>query len=115
MNHRTLFTTYHMGFDNYNAWAEYVHDMWDKHDLGCERFGEKWLQLWEALGRVLASPAYIECRTSTSHWFSSGSCGTVGECILKASSLLFEQTTYKRRRVALVAYPHEVIHEWGAR
>jgi hypothetical protein len=108
MNHRTLFTTYHMGFDNYNAWSEYVQAMWDKHPLGCDSFGEEWLQKWEALGRLLEKPARARfCSHVKREWFGIDT-GTVAEML----ALTAHVNRHLVRRVEL--FDGTIVHEWGA-
>lgn len=99
MNHRTMFATYPMGFAKYGQWSEYVHDMWDKYDLGCERFGEEWLRRWESLKTLLMSQCRVEYHNGNS-WRDSrlfDRC-TVAYCLLKVAS---KETRATRRRIVL--------------
>lgn len=106
MNHRTMFATYPMGFADYERWSEYVHDMWDKHDFGCDRFGEDWLRLWEAVGKLLETSGIRECRFESSQVWYAADRGMVGQ-------MLRQSTMYDlglSRRVVLL--DGTIIKEW---
>ena len=58
-----------------------LENLFKKHPLGCEKFGEEWLQLWAALGRVLQKRAFIQHRANCGSWEWGCLAGTVEECI----------------------------------
>jgi hypothetical protein len=101
-----MFTKYPVGFTEYNAWSAYVHDMWDLHDLECESFGEEWLQLWEALGKLMNAHALAQFWDNGRWWtVAHGNAGACLEYCIKNA-----RKSNMRRTVLLDG---TVIREWG--
>jgi RNAse (barnase) inhibitor barstar len=118
MNHRTMFEKYPMGFTEYRQWSEYAHNMWDKHDLGCEHFGEEWLQLWDALGRVLELPVRIEYldEFGDDGWYPAR---TARPTLARALVWCVDEWERHQNRVRIVIVGGDlnrtVVKEWGGK
>lgn len=63
-----LFHQYPNGFVTFGKWLNYHRRMHGRYPLGCLYFGEKWLQRWDAVGRLLVRPARLE-GTGRTKWF----------------------------------------------
>lgn len=112
-NEIELFNTHPNGFVYLGKWLNYHRRMHGRHPLGCLRFGEKWLQLWDAVGRLLVRPARREGKRRST-WF-------VIDHDTVANSLKFEITRagiYPLRKGAgcrVVLLDGTIVKEWGGK
>ena len=112
-NEIELFHLYPNGFVSLGKWLNYHRRMRGRHPLGCLRFGEKWLQLWDAVGRLLVRPARREGKRRST-WF-------VIDHDTVANSLKFEITRagiYPLRKGAgcrVVLLDGTIVKEWGCK
>ena len=120
MKHRTrkvhdikLFHLYSNGFVSFSKWLNYHRRMHGRHPLGCLHFGEKWLRLWDAVGRLLVRPARREGKRRST-WF-------VIDHDTVANSLKFEINRagiYPLRKGAgcrVVLLDGTIVKEWGCK
>lgn len=112
-NEIELFHLYPNGFVSLGKWLNYHRRMRGRHPLGCLRFGEKWLQRWDAVGWLLVRPARREGKRR-SKWF-------VIDHDTVANSLKFEINRagiYPLRKGAgcrVVLLDGTIIKEWGGK
>ena len=79
--------------------------------LGCVLFGEIWLQRWEALGRLLESPAIRQYKTRRGKWVREISYGlSCGHAIHYTIIERKSDSDYESRVVLLDG---TIIREWG--
>ena len=108
-----LFHQYPNGFVTFGKWMNYHRRMHTRHPLGCVYFCEKWLQRWDAVGRLLVRPARLEGKRRTK-WF-------VIDHDTVANSLKFEITRagiYPLRKGAgcrVVLLDGTIVKEWGCK
>ena len=108
-----LFHLYPNGCRSFGKWLSYHRRMHGRHPLGCLRFGEKWLQLWDAVGRLLVRPARREGKRRST-WF-------VIDHDTVANSLKFEITRAgidplrKGAGCRVVLLDGTIVKEWGGK
>lgn len=108
-----LFHLYPNGCGSFGKWLNYHRRMHGRHPLGCLHFGEKWLQLWDAVGRLLVRPARREGKRRST-WF-------VIDHDTVANSLKFEITRagiFPLRKGAgcrVVLFDGTIVKEWGGK
>lgn len=80
-NEIQLFHLYPNGFVYFGKWLNYHRRMHGRHPLGCLHFGEKWLQRWDAAGRLLRSSCELMSK-ATGRWLLVGIFDSVGRALV---------------------------------
>lgn len=108
-NELQLFHLYPNGFVSFGKWLNYHRRMHGRHPLGCLHFGEKWLQRWEAAGRLLEAPAVRECQFVASRAWYAADHGSVRQLIRQCT--MYDLGSARR----VVLLDGTIIKEWGGK
>jgi hypothetical protein len=117
LNLRELFTLYPFSFESFGPWVKHHKAMHAKHPLDCPEFGAEWLRRWEAVGRLLEMPAFIESNLRRGAWYQLEGPESVTKSIQWVVTVapfdMRDFKKHKKRRIVLL--DGTIVKEWGAK
>lgn len=106
MNYGAMFKKYPFGFKRFGDWNVHLRAMHTRHPLGYKLFGLRWLRRWDAIGKLLESPARLK--------FNYGRGYAQSGNVTDAGWLIYTSHTKRLFPGRIVLLDGIIVREWGA-